>query len=48
MHPPSISKYSIFYSNKIQAKCIYKTAAQIVDNVLHVYIHVYSINSYLC
>ena len=34
MQPPSISIYSIFLSNKIQAKCIYKTAAHIVDNVI--------------
>ena len=33
MQAPSISKYSISLSNKIQAKCIYKTAAQILDNV---------------
>ena len=35
MQPPSISKYSIFFSNKILAKCIYKTAAQINVSKTH-------------
>ena len=38
MQPPSISEYSIFLFNKIQDKCIYKIAAQIIDNVIYTYI----------
>ena len=34
MQPSSKSEYVCFSSNKIQAKGIYKTAAQIVDNVI--------------
>ena len=34
MQPPSIQNI-VDFSNKIQAKCIYKTAIQIVDNVIY-------------
>ena len=37
MQPPSISKYRIFFLTKYKLN-VYKTAAQIVDNVICTYI----------